>query len=153
VRSLVRAEVRAVSTQSSAEGARVKHRIPVKRASKLLNELKKEEFNNLKNGRQWPFFQSGDAIEIDKLPFMSAPSANTIKGVVIGISNKASDTNIRLLNSESGTMVYRIIPMYSPLIKDIRVIQKAFIHRGKKRVRRSKLYYLMDRHPDAYTVK
>lgn len=50
-------------------------------------------------------------------------------------------------------MVYRIIPMYSPLIKNISVIQKAFIHKGKKRVRRSKLYYLMDRHPEAYTVK
>lgn len=98
VRSLVRGELRQLSTQAAVEGARVKHRIPVKRASKLLNELKKEEFDNLKNGRQWPFFQSGDAIEIEKLPFMSAPSGNIIKGVVIGISNKASDTNIRLLN-------------------------------------------------------
>lgn len=43
--------------------------------------------------------------------------------------------------------------MYSPLIKSVKVIQKAFIHKGKKRVRRSKLYYLMDRHPSTYTVK
>jgi ribosomal protein L19 len=43
--------------------------------------------------------------------------------------------------------------MYSPLIKDIKILQRAFIHKGKKRVRRSKLYYLMERHPDSYTVK
>lgn len=47
----------------------------------------------------------------------------------------------------------RRIPIYSPLIKDIKVIQKAFIHKGKKRVRRSKLYYLSDLHPKFYTVK
>jgi hypothetical protein len=37
------------------------------RASKLLNELKNEEFNNLKQGRKWPAFRAGDAIEIKVL--------------------------------------------------------------------------------------
>lgn len=43
--------------------------------------------------------------------------------------------------------------MYSPLIKNVKVLQRAFIHKGKKRVRRSKLYYLKNLHPDLYTVK
>ena len=143
---------KSASGQESSEKHQ-KHRIPVKRASKLLNELKVEEFNRLKNGREWPEFRAGDAIEIEKLPFMSSATTNKIKGVVIGISRKASDTNVKLLNNENGTTVYRIFPMYSPLIKSVKVIQKAFIHKGKKRVRRSKLYYLMDRHPSNYTVK
>lgn len=88
---------KSANDQESSE-KRQKHRIPVKRASKLLNELKVEEFERLKNGRQWPEFRAGDAIEIEKLPFMSSATTNKIKGVVIGISRKASDTNVKLLN-------------------------------------------------------
>ena len=50
----------------------------------------------------------------------------------------------------------RRITIYGPLIQDIRVLQRAWIHKGKKRgkrVRRSKLYYLMERDPGQYTVK
>jgi len=54
---------------------------------------------------------------------------------------------------ESGTKIQRRIPLFHPFIKSIKVIQKAFIHRGKKRVRKSKLYYLSDLHTDLYTVK
>jgi large subunit ribosomal protein L19 len=54
---------------------------------------------------------------------------------------------------EHGTPVERLLFLYSPLIKNIKVLQEAFIHKGKKRVRRSKLYYLKNLHPDTYTVK
>jgi hypothetical protein len=37
------------------------------RASKLLNELKNEEFANLKQDRKWPSVRAGDAIEIKVL--------------------------------------------------------------------------------------
>lgn len=53
---------------------------------------------------------------------------------------------------EEGTEVVRTFPLYSPLIKNIRVVFKAWIHRGKKRVRRSKIYYLERRDPKEYTV-
>lgn len=86
------------SSQAATGSQRLKHRVPVKRASKLLNELKVEEFQKLKNGRKWPQIKPGDAIEIDKWPFVSSPTTNIVKGVVIGISKKASDTNIKLLN-------------------------------------------------------
>lgn len=106
---------------------------------------------------------------------MSSTTPDIIKGVVIGKQNKASDTSIRLLNVsgamqvdvflvenlttialvqvEYGTPVMRLLTMYSPLIKNIKVLQEAFIHKGKKRVRRAKLYYLQNLHPDNYTVK
>ena len=57
------------------------------------------------------------------------------------------------LQTEFGTPVFRRLVLFSPLIKSIKVLQRAFIHKGKKRVRGSKLYYLMDRHPDLYTIK
>eukprot|EP00598_Pedospumella_elongata_P005708 CAMPEP_0184978062 /NCGR_PEP_ID=MMETSP1098-20130426/8678_1 /TAXON_ID=89044 /ORGANISM="Spumella elongata, Strain CCAP 955/1" /LENGTH=148 /DNA_ID=CAMNT_0027501161 /DNA_START=67 /DNA_END=513 /DNA_ORIENTATION=+ len=134
---------------------RTRHKIPQKRASNLMTILKEEGLQALKAGREWPDFSAGDAIEIHKLPYMSATVPDVIKGVVIGRFNKhmRMDASLLLLNVESGTKVERRIPIYSPLIKDIKVIQKAFIHKGKKRVRRSKLYYLSDLHPKFYTVK
>lgn len=94
--SIFRLTRRTLSTV--VETKHVKHRTPIRRASKLLNELKTEAYEELKNGRQWPDFRTGDAIEIDKLPFMTSKEAYTVKGVVIGISKKASDTNVKLLN-------------------------------------------------------
>jgi ribosomal protein L19 len=58
-----------------------------------------------------------------------------------------------IAQSEFGTPIGRHIKLYNPLIKNIKVLQRAFIHKGKKRVRRSKLYYLMKRDPEEYTVK
>jgi hypothetical protein len=75
------------NTVSPDTPKKVKHRVPQKRcvhllsiymslllcihfyfvdnrASKLLNELKTIEFDKLKNGRDWPLFRAGDAIEV-----------------------------------------------------------------------------------------
>mmetsp|Transcript_30003 Transcript_30003/g.50195 ORF Transcript_30003/g.50195 Transcript_30003/m.50195 type:complete len:163 (-) Transcript_30003:74-562(-) len=143
---------RAVSTDI-LKPSHAKHRVPQKKASKLLNILKKEEFVRLKNGREFPEIKAGDSVVIEKLPYMSAKEPDIIKGLVIAKTNRASDTALRILNVEYGTPIQRRIVMYSPLIKSIKVLQRAFIHKGRKRVRRSKLYYLLDRHPDNYTVK
>ena len=130
-----------------------KHKVPQRRASKLLNILKQEEFQGLRGERQWPEITAGDSVVVEKLPNMSTSEPNVVKGVVIAKVNRASDSAITILNVEHGTPVVRRIIMYSPLIKSIKVLQKAFIHKGKKRVRRSKLYYLMDRDPENFTVK
>lgn len=145
-----------------------------------MNELKNEEYTRLRAGREFPEIRAGDSIMIEKLPYVSATTPDIIKGVVIGKQNKASDTSLRILNVriqlmflspnifcftyslisfsrnlqvEYGTPVMRLLTMYSPLIKSIKVLQKAFIHKGKKRVRRAKLYYIQHLHPDNYTVK
>ncbi len=70
----------------------------MKRASKLLNELRVEEFNNLKAGREFPEIHTGDSVEIEKLPFMTSKDTDIIKGVVIGKVNRASNTSLKLLN-------------------------------------------------------
>ena len=132
---------------------RQKHKVPQKRASKLLNALKQEEFATLRGEREWPEIRAGDSVVVEKLQHMSSTEPNVVKGVVIAKTNRASDSAITLLNVEHGTPIVRRIVMYSPLILSIRVLQKAFIHKGKKRVRRSKLYYLMDRDPETFTVR
>lgn len=131
---------------------RQKHKVPQKRASKLLNELRTEEFSKLKNNREWPEIRAGDSISIDMLPYVTATQADTIKGVVIAKVNRASDTSVTLINNEYGTPIVRRITLYGPLVKDVKILQKAFIHEGKKRVRRSKIYYFMEKDPKLYTI-
>lgn len=46
----------------------LKHKIPQKRASSLHTALKAEEFERLRNGRQWPGIRAGDSIEVDVRP-------------------------------------------------------------------------------------
>ena len=118
-----------------------------------MNILQKEELERLKNNRVYPNVQPGDSVAIEKLPFMSSTEPEVIKGVIIAKVNRLSDTALTLLNVEHGTPVVRRIVMYSPLVVSIKILQKAFIHEGKKRVRRSKLYYLMNRDPEEFTVK
>lgn len=132
---------------------RIKHKTPVRRASALLNILQKEEYERLKNGRQWPEINSGDSVMIERLPYITATEPEILKGVVIAHVKRNSDTSLTLLQSEYGTPYQRCIPLYNPLITNITVLQRAFIHKGLKRVRRSKLYYLKDRDPKFFTVK
>lgn len=131
---------------------RTKHKIPQKRASKLLNELEREEFEKLRNNRDFSHVRPGDSVLVERLPFMSSNEPDKIKGLVIAKVNRNSDSALTLLNSENGTPIKRRILMYSPLVQNITVIQKAALHKGKKRVRRSKLYYLEDRNVDSFTV-
>ena len=57
-----------------------------------------------------------------------------------------------MLGSINRTTVEYVFPLYSPLVTNIRVVSKAYIHGGKKRVRRAKLYYLKDRPQSQYTL-
>ncbi len=63
-----------------------------------MNILQWEEYDKLGAGRQWGEIRPGDSINIQKLPFASATKAETIKGMVIGITKKRSDTAIKMLN-------------------------------------------------------
>ena len=139
-------------TPSGVEKVRHKHKIPQKRASSLLNLLRNEEYEKLRNKREWPEIRAGDSIEIHKLPYMTATQPDIIKGLVIGKVNRASDTSIMLINNEHGTPIFRRLILYSPLIQQVKILQKAFIHKGLKRVRRSKIYYFMDKDPKLFTI-
>ena len=55
--------------------------------------------------------------------------------------------------TQHGTPIVRRITIYNPLIQNVKILQKAFIHGGKKRVRRSKIFYMLKRDPSTYTVK
>ena len=136
----------------------------------MLNELKLEEFSKLKNGRNWERVLAGDSVEIQRLPYTTSTTPEILRGIVLGKVNRQSDTSLTMINVsflslsciylqlscscqvEHGTPVLRRIVMYNPLIQSVKVLQTAFIHEGKKRVRRSKIYYLQNRDPEFFTV-
>ncbi len=132
--------------------SRGKHKIPRRRATSLLNELQNEEFDMLRSGRDFPKFKAGDAIQIDHLPNRSSNDPIKMRGLVISKTNRKHDSRVVLLNTQSGTPFTRSVLMYSPLVTNIKILQRDFIHNGKKRTRRSKLYYMLNRRPDEYTV-
>ena len=89
-----------------------------------------------------PDFQSGDAIEIDLKYELSEDKRQLAKGLVLGRNRKGIDSSVLLYCVVNNTPHLRRIPLYSPLVQGIRILQKAFLHKGRKRVRRAKLYYL-----------
>jgi hypothetical protein len=64
----------------------------------LLDKLRNEEFQRLKNGRQWEFLRPGDSIEIEKAPYQTSKETEVVKGVLIGKTNRLSDSMIRIIN-------------------------------------------------------
>ena len=96
----------------------------------------------------------GDAIEIKRLPYITANEPELIKGLIIAMNSKKSDTTVTIVNTEYGTPIVRQIKIYNPMIQGVRIIQKNFLHKGtKKKVRRAKLYYLLDRDLSKLAVK
>ena len=128
------------------------------RAGRIMIELdreKRDEIVKRRKAESLEFdydFRSGDAVEV-KVQDEGETRTTIYKGVIIAKRNKGLGSNFSLLNQiDEGERLELLIPTYAPSVKGIKVLQKAHIHKGKKRVRRSKLYYLRDRNPAEFTV-
>jgi ribosomal protein L19 len=62
-----------------------------------------------------------------------------IRGVVLGIFKKKMDTSVLIRDVLFGVPIERLIPLHSPLIQSLRVLEKNFVFKGKKRIKRAKL--------------
>ncbi|KAL0318584.1 UNVERIFIED_CONTAM: 50S ribosomal protein L19, chloroplastic [Sesamum angustifolium] len=63
---------------------------------------------------------------------------SVIKGIVIARRNAGLNTTFRIRRLVAGVGIESLFPLYSPNIKEIKVLDK-------KKVRRAKLYYLRDK--------
>jgi large subunit ribosomal protein L19 len=129
-----------------------KFRSPRKRASKLLHELNIEAVQQSKASKPkvWEtHFRVGDAIEIEMVSDGGVKSDDTdlIRGVVIGITRRALDTTVLLRDVVFGEPIERRVPLHSPLLRSLKVLEENFIYKGKRKVKRAKLYFLRDRNP------
>ena len=129
---------------------RVKHKIPRKRASKLMHELNQEyvaeNIASRPNVLQTDF-RVGDAIELEVVSHggIRSDQIEKVRGVVLSKVNKGLGASVLIRDVVFGDAVERRFPVHSPLIRSIKVLDKNFIYKGKRKVKRAKMYYVRDR--------
>ncbi|KAL3940813.1 MAG: hypothetical protein SGARI_000833 [Bacillariaceae sp.] len=132
-----------------------KFKSPRKRASKLFGELNKQACDKAKeeNPVVWQEdIRVGDSVELKMvsqggLVDLEKQEVEKVRGVVLGIVKRGLGSSMLLRDVVYGVPIERRIPMYSPMIKDVKLLERNFIFKGKKKVKRAKLYYFRDRNP------
>ena len=121
---------------------------------RLLREIEADHV--ARAARPDPPFRAGDAIEVKMLAHAKAPKPDTIRGVVLARKNRGVGSSFLLRNVLNGEAIEWRILLHDPLIKEINLIKRAFIHKGKyegRAVRRNKLYWLRGKDPSLCAVK
>lgn len=135
---------------SPSSNPRKKFESPRKRANKMFNLIQQEAMKESQEKRPNVHnvnFRVGDAIELTMISQGGVDSTQTdkIRGVVLGIDKRGLGTGFYLRDVVFGEPIDRKIPLYSPLIKDIKLLEENFVFKKKRKVKRAKLYYLRDR--------
>jgi large subunit ribosomal protein L19 len=137
------------------EGTHTKFISPRKRANKMMTEITLSAKENAHNPKVHDVaFRVGDSIELTMVSQGGVNSKQTekIRGVVLGMVKRGLGSGVYLRDVVFGEPVDRKVPLYSPLIKDIKVLEKNFVFKGKRKIKRAKLYYLRDRLPQETRV-
>jgi large subunit ribosomal protein L19 len=135
-----------------------KFKSPRKKASKLFEELNNEAAEKSKeaNPAIWKeSFRVGDSIElqmvtqggIHEIGDKQTQEVEKVRGVVLGMVNRGLSSSVILRDVVYGQPIERKIPLHSPMIKEAKVLERNFIFKGKKKVKRAKLYYFRDLNP------
>ncbi|XP_057820662.1 large ribosomal subunit protein bL19cy [Cryptomeria japonica] len=132
-----------VNFKSEANAAQeVYPRIKTKRLDKtarhIMQILEKEAVQSVKAERLVPDIKPGYIVELKVEVPENKRRVSTLKGIVIARRNAGLSTTFRIRRLVAGVGVESVFPLYSPNIKQIKVLDK-------KRVRRAKLYYLREK--------
>ncbi|XVE56706.1 hypothetical protein DITRI_Ditri04bG0032300 [Diplodiscus trichospermus] len=103
-----------------------------------LQILDKEAVKEVKGRREIPDIKPGNIVQLKVEVPENKRRVSTIKGIVIARRNAGLNTTFRIRRMVAGVGVESLFPLYSPNIKEIKVLDK-------KKVRRAKLYYLRDK--------
>ncbi len=112
----------------------------------IIDELNKEQAEQLKSKREIPVFSVGDSVKVwVKVREGTRERLQAFEGVVIARKGAGLMESFTVRKISYGEGVERVFPLYSPNIDKIEVLR-----RGK--VRRAKLYYLRDRRGKAARI-
>ncbi|XP_071731713.1 uncharacterized protein [Rutidosis leptorrhynchoides] len=136
---------RGITTKDGSQDAaatEVAPRIKFKRLDKtarhIMQIVDKEAVQEVNTQREIPEIKPGYIIQFKLEVPENKRRVSTIKGIVIARRNAGLNTTIRLRRLVAGVGVENLLPLYSPNVKEIKVLDK-------KKVRRAKLYYLRDK--------
>ncbi|XP_060671424.1 large ribosomal subunit protein bL19c isoform X2 [Ziziphus jujuba] len=134
--------VESASKDTSASISDVPPRIKFKRLDKtarhIMQILDKEAVGEVKAHREIPDIKPGYIVQLKVEVPDNKRRVSILKGIVIARRNAGLNTTFRIRRLVAGVGVESLFPLYSPNIKEIKVLDK-------KKVRRAKLYYLRDK--------
>ncbi|KAL0417201.1 UNVERIFIED_CONTAM: 50S ribosomal protein L19-1, chloroplastic [Sesamum latifolium] len=100
--------------------------------------IDKEAVEEVKKSREIPEIKPGYIVQLKLEVPENKRRVSVIKGIVIARRNAGLNTTFRIRRLVAGVGIESLFPLYSPNIKEIKVLDK-------KKVRRAKLYYLRDK--------
>ncbi|XP_071698261.1 large ribosomal subunit protein bL19cy-like [Rutidosis leptorrhynchoides] len=119
---------------------------PIIKLGDIMGILNKQAVEASETLRPLPDLRTGDIIEIKLEVPENRRRLSIYKGIIISRQNAGIHTTIRIRRIIAGVGVEIVFPIYSPNIKEIKVVK----HR---KVRRARLYYLRDKLPRLSTFK
>ncbi|XP_039020183.1 50S ribosomal protein L19-2, chloroplastic-like isoform X2 [Hibiscus syriacus] len=117
---------------------RIKFKRLDKTAKHIMQIVDKEAVEEVKRQRDVPEIKPGYIVQLKVEVPENKRRLSTIKGIVIARRNAGLNTTFRIRRMVAGVGVESLFPLYSPNIKEIKVLDK-------KKVRRAKLYYLRNK--------
>ncbi|KAB2020359.1 hypothetical protein ES319_D07G063600v1 [Gossypium barbadense] len=117
---------------------RIKFKRLDKTARHIMQIVDKEAVEEVKGQREIPEIKPGYIVQLKVEVPENKRRVSTIKGIVIARRNAGLNTTFRIRRMVAGVGVESLFPLYSPNIKEIKVLDK-------KKVRRAKLYYLRNK--------
>ncbi|WOL10498.1 50S ribosomal protein L19, chloroplastic [Canna indica] len=121
-------------------------RKPIVKLGDIMGILNKRAIEASEKERPVPDIRTGDVVEIKLEVPENRRRASIYKGIVISKQNAGIHTTIRIRRIIAGIGVEIVFPVYSPNIKEIKVV-------SHRKVRRARLYYLRDKLPRLSTFK
>ena len=119
-----------------------------RRMAHLMQHLESEREAASLATRPIPDFRPGDALEVRLSIAENRGRPATVRGVCIARRAAGWRSSLTLLSHiAGGGVVTRAVPLHSPALQEIRVVERARV-----KARRAKLYYLARRNPREWRV-
>jgi large subunit ribosomal protein L19 len=109
-----------------------------KRVKHIMETLNKDAVEAANAGKTIPDLRPGDVIQLRVEVPENKKRVSLLRGIVISRRNAGIQTTFRIRRVIAGVGVEMVFPLYSPNIKEIKVVDK-------RKVRRAKLFYLRDK--------
>ncbi|ESQ41141.1 hypothetical protein EUTSA_v10014577mg [Eutrema salsugineum] len=129
--------------QGSSESApdvpqRIKFKRLDKTAKHIMQIVDKEAVEQVRTLREIPDIRPGYIVQLKVEVPENKRRVSIVKGIVIARRNAGLNSTFRIRRLVAGVGVESMFPLYSPNLREIKVLDK-------KKVRRAKLYYLRDK--------
>lgn len=132
--------------EAEAEAESRPPRQPRIKMGDIMGILNKRAIEASEEQRAVPEIRTGDIVQIKLEVPENRRRLSVYKGIVISRQNAGVHTTIRIRRIIAGVGVEIVFPLYSPNIKEIKVV-------AHRKVRKARLYYLRDKLPRLSTFK